>query len=193
LILNDLRRFLLAQAVEDDLGPALERDPLPHRYTVHALVAVGDNAVWPLQAATVTQLAGELGRARHGREDQLAPLPLAPEGRGVFFIGGAGECVKVGISHKVSITQVGIKSKNFIVLFSRLSERVEAEIRLLLRCPFCVHVGARIVAAVVEPRLERLALLRVVEEFVDGAIVGSEGRKGAGAVVSKIANVGRSK
>jgi hypothetical protein len=57
---------------------------------------------------------------------------------------------------------------------SPLGERVEAEIRLLLRRPFCVHVGASIVAAVVEPRLERLALLRLVKKFVDLAIVNAE-------------------
>ena len=67
-----------------------------------------------------------------------------------------------------------IKSKNFFTLFSRLGERVEAEIRLLLLCPFCVHVGAGIVAAIIEPRLERLALSRLVKKFVDLAIVNAE-------------------
>ena len=80
-------------------------------------MAVRHNAVGALEAATVTQLASQFGRARHGHGDRLPALPVAPAGRGVFFVSGAGECVNVGISHDVSIARAGIKSKNFIVFF----------------------------------------------------------------------------
>ena len=78
---------------------------------------MGDDAVWPRQAATVTQLASQLGRARHGHGDRLPALPVAPAGRGVFFVSGASECVNIGISHDVSIARTDIKRKNFVVFF----------------------------------------------------------------------------
>ena len=80
-------------------------------------MAVRHNAVGALEAATVTQLASQLRRARHRHGDFLPALPVAPAGRRVFFEGGAGHDVKIGIFHKVSIARDGIKSKNFIVFF----------------------------------------------------------------------------
>ena len=80
-------------------------------------MAVRHNAVGPLEVAVVVHLTGEFGRARHRHSDLLPALPVAPEGRRVFFVGGAGHDVKIGIFHRVSIARAGIKSKNFIVFF----------------------------------------------------------------------------